>query len=159
MKTFWIIFAVLAVALASWALTNYLLQRRRQNKAQAEGVVVYATVLSVDAVGGWAKRLELKKILMRLQEPDDQLPREVTLQTRLQAGQRIVAGHRLAVVVDPGDSKRVYPAGPEAAKRIQITGSREERRQMKAVAAGKRPTVRRVTQAPGPMPGVREKRR
>lgn len=159
MKIFWTILAILVLALASWALTNYLLQRRRQNKAQAEGVVVYATVLSVSAVGGWAKRLELKKILLRLQEPDDPLPREVTLQTRLQAGQRVVTGHRLAVVVDPTDIKRVYPAGPEASKRIQITGSREERRQMKAAVAGKRPPVRRSTQGSGPMPGTREKRR
>ena len=159
MRIFWTILAILVVALASWALTNYLLQRRRGNKAQADGVVVYATVLSVSAVGGWAKRLELKKILLRLQEPDDPMPREVTLQTRLQAGQRVVSGHRLAVVVDPTDAKRVYPAGPDAAKRIQITGSREERRQMKAAAAGKRPTVRRVSQVPGPMPGSREKRR
>ena len=159
MKTFWIILALFLVALASWALVNYLLQRRRQNKAQADGHVVYATVLSVEPVGGWAKRLDIKKILMRFQEPSDASPREVTLQTRLQPGQKIITGHRLAVVVDPTDNKRVYPAGPEAAKRIVITGSREERRQMKAVVAGKRPPVQRVTRTSGPMPGIREKRR
>ena len=63
------------------------------------------------------------------------------------------------MVVDPKDPKRIYPANPEAAKRIQITGSREERRQMKAVAAGKRPGAQRITRSPGPIPGIREKRR
>ncbi len=159
MKIFWIVLAVLAVMFAAWALVNYLLQRRRQNTAQADGVVVYATVLSIEPVGGWMKQLDLKKIVLRLQEPGEASPREVTLRTRTQPGQKITPGIRLAVVVDPKNPKRIYPAGPEAAKRIVITGSREERRQMKAVAAGKRPNAQRVTRAPGPMPGIREKRR
>ena len=159
MKIFWIVLAVLAVMVATWALVNYLLQRRRGEIAQRDGVVVYATVLSIEPVGGWMKQLELKKIVLRLQEPGEALPREVTLRSRTQPGQKITPGIRLAVVVDPKDPKRIYPAGPDAAKRIVITGSREERRQMKAVAAGKRPSAQRVTRAPGPMPGIREKRR
>lgn len=159
MKIFWIILAVIAIAVATWALVNYLLQRRRQETAQRDGVVVYATVLSIEAVGGWMKQLDLKKIVLRLQEPGLTSPREVTLRTRTQAGPRITPGIKLAVAVDPKDPKRIYPAGPDAAKRIVMTGSREERRQMKAVAAGKRPGMQRITRAPGPMPGVREKRR
>ncbi len=159
MKIFWIVLAVIVLALAAWSLVNYLLQKRRQDTAQREGAVVYATVLSIEPVGGWAKRLEIKKILMRLQEPGEVTPREVTLRTRTQPGQKITPGIKLAVAVDPKDKQRIYPANPEAAKRIVITGSREERRQMKAVAAGKRPSTQRVTRAPGPMPGVREKRR
>ncbi len=159
MKIFWIVLGVIALGYASWVLVNYLVQRRRGEAAQANGVVVYATVLSMEPVGGWMKQLDLKKIALRLQEPGEAATREVTLRTRTQPGQKITPGIRLAVVVDPKDPKRIYPASPEAARRIVITGSREERRQMKAVAAGKRPNAGRVARAPGPMPGIREKRR
>ncbi len=158
-KVFWIVLAMLVLALASWSGVNYLLQKRRQDEAQRDGVVVYATVLSIEPVTGWARQLELKKIVLRVQEPGVPQSREVTLRSRTAPGQKIVPGVKLAVVVDPKDPKRIYPANPEAAKRIQITGSREERRQMKAVAAGKRPGAQRVTRNPGPMPGIREKRR
>ena len=156
---FWIVLAVLALGLLSWAGVNYLLQKRRQDEAQRNGVVVYATVLSIEPVGGWAKQLELKKIVLRVQEPGAAQSRELTLRSRTAPGQKITPGVKLAVVVDPKDPKRIYPANPEAAKRIQITGSREERRQMKAVAAGKRPGAQRITRSPGPIPGIREKRR
>ena len=159
MKIFWIVLAVVVLMVAAWAAVNYFLQRRRQEAAQRNGVVVYATVLSVEPVGGWAKQLDLKKIVMRLQEPGQTSTREVELRTRTQPGQKITPGIKLAVAVDPKNPKRIYPASPDAAKRIVITGSREERRQMKAVAAGKRPGTQRITRAPGPMPGVREKRR
>ena len=158
-KIFWIVLAVLVLGLAGWAGVNYLLQKRRGDEAQRDGVVVYATVLSIEPVGGWAKQLELKKIVMRVQEPGAAQSREVTLRSRTAPGQKIVPGIKLAVVVDPKDPRRIYPANPEAAKRIQITGSREERRQMKAVAAGKRPGAQRIVRNPGPMPGIREKRR
>ena len=156
---FWIVLAALVLGLASWAGVNYVLQKRRQDEVQRDGAVVYATVLSIEPVGGWAKQLELKKIVMRVQEPGSVQSREVTLRSRTAPGQKIVPGVKLAVVLDPKDPKRIYPANPDAAKRIQITGSREERRQMKAVAAGKRPGAQRVTRNPGPVPGMREKRR
>lgn len=163
MKIAFIVLGILAVVLASWALVNYLLQKRRQETAQRDGVVVYATVISMAPVAGWLKQLDLKKIVLRLQEPNDPAPREVVLQTRLAPGQRIVVGMKFAVVVDPKSPKRVYPAGPEAAKRLILTGSREERRQMKAQAAGRRPPAQRVVREPGsgsgPIPGMREKRR
>ena len=142
MKIFLIILAIVVVTLAVVALVNYLLQKRRQERAQREGVVVYSTVVSVSDVGGWAKQLAMKKIVLRLKEPDAASAREITLRSRVTPGQRIIPGLRLAVVIDPKNPKRVYPASPEAAERVQLTGSREERRQMKAQRAG----VRRRTQ-------------
>ncbi len=132
MKIFWIVLAVLVVALATFSLVNYLLQRRKLTRAEKDGVAVYATVLSIEPVGGWAKYLEMHKIVMRVQEPGETVAREVTLRTRLAPGQKIVPGVKLAVTVDPTNPKRVYPAGPEASKRVVLTGSRQERRQMKA---------------------------
>ena len=38
----------------------------------------------------------------------------------------------LSVVVDPKNANRIYPAGPEAAKRVVMTGSRRDRRQMRS---------------------------
>jgi hypothetical protein len=37
-------------------------------------------------------------------------------------------GMLIPVVIDPKDSRRVYPASEEAAKRAVVTGSRLERR-------------------------------
>jgi hypothetical protein len=36
------------------------------------------------------------------------------------------------VAIDPKDTRRVYPASPEAAKRAVVTGSRKERRTMQS---------------------------
>ena len=158
MKIFWIVLLVLVLAFATYALVNYLLQKRRGERAQREGVVVYATVLSMEAIGGLAKQLALKKIVLRVQEPGETTPREVTLRTRVDAKQKIVPGLKLAVAIDPTDPKRIYPAGPEAAKRLVLTGSREERRQLKAQASGVRPRNRVIRQRPSNIPGLREKR-
>lgn len=132
MKIFWIVLGSIALAAALWTGINYLLQRRRQKHAEQHGTVVYATVVSIGPVGGWAKRLDLKKIVLRIQEPGAAAPREVTLSTRTKPEQKISAGMRLIVVIDPTKPERVYPATPEAAKRVVITGSREERRMMNA---------------------------
>ncbi len=131
MKLTFLILGILLAVLAIVGTINYFRQKRRQQRAEKNGVVVYATVLAVEDVGGWAKRLDMKKITMRIQEPNGD-PREVTLRTRTQAGQKITAGIRLIVIVDPQDSKRVYPATPEAAKRVVVTGSRQERRLMQS---------------------------
>ncbi len=152
MKIFWIVLAVLVLGYASWALVNYLLQKRRQDAAQREGVVVYATVVSIEPGGRWAKQLNLKKIVLRLQEPGATSPREVTLRTRVEAGQKIGPGIMLVVVIDPKDPKRIYPANPDAAKRVVLTGSRQERRFMKAGISGARPGVREIPRDPVPMP-------
>ena len=128
--TFIILGSILAV-LAILAGINYLRQKRRQQRAEKDGVVVYATVLSAEPVGGWAKRLDMQEIKMRVQEPNGE-PREVTLRSRTAPGQNISPGVRLIVAVDPTDPKRVYPASPETAKRVVVTGSRQERRLMQS---------------------------
>ena len=55
MKIFWIVLAVVVLGLAINAGVMYLLQKRRQQRAERDGVVVYATIVSVEAVGGVLK--------------------------------------------------------------------------------------------------------
>ena len=131
MKIFWIILAIVVAGLLINALVAYVLQRRRTDRAMAEGIVVYATVLSVDNVGGWAKYAEMKKIVLRVQDTKAAAPREVTLKSRLPPNQKLVFGMKVPVAIDPKNPKRVYPATPAAVKRITLTGSRQERRMMK----------------------------
>ena len=131
MKLTFLILGIVVVLLAIVAGINYLRQKRRQQLAEREGVVVYATVLSAEKVGGWAKQLDMKKLVLRVQEPEGE-PREVTLRTRTAPGQNITPGIRLIVAIDPKDPKRIYPASPEAAKRVVMTGSRQERRLMQS---------------------------
>ncbi len=126
----WVLLAVVLV-LALVGAFNYLRQRRAQQKAQREGLVLYGAVLSTTPVGGLGKYLNLQKFNLRIQEPD-QPPREVTLSTRTPPGQRITPGARLVIVVDPQKPDRIYPAGPEAAKRVTLTGSRQEKKLMQA---------------------------
>ena len=151
MKVFWIVFAALIVALAIFALVRYLLQRRRETAAQRDGAVVYATVVAVEEIGGWAKRLAMKAITLRLQDPGATSPREVTLRTRVAPGQKLVPGLMLTVAVDPKDPKRVYPAGQEAAKRLVVTGSRQERRLIKSQSTRLKPRTP-VTRTSGRLP-------
>lgn len=131
MKIFWIILAIVVTGLLINALVAYLMQRKRTERAMTEGVVVYATVVSVEKVGGWAKYAEMKKIVLRIQDVKAAAPREVTLKSRLPPNQKLVSGMRIPVAVDPRKPQRVYPATPEAVKRITLTGSRQERRMMK----------------------------
>ncbi len=121
------ILAILALASG----INYLRQRRAQAKIQAEGLVLYGTVLSSAQVVGWLKYLGLFDIALRIQEPA-KAPREVKLRTRLPPGQRISPNMSLIIVVDPQKPERIYPASPEAAKRVTLTGSRTEQKLMKA---------------------------
>ena len=152
MKIFWIVLGIVVIILAVNALVNYLLQRQRQNRAQREGVVVYSTVASIEKVGGWAKHLDMKKIVLRVQEPGTTVPREVTLRTRTAPNQKIVPGLRLPVAIDPKNPKRVYPASKEAIARIVVTGSREERRQMRAQISGVKARTQVVRRRPGRAP-------
>lgn len=131
MKLTFLILGIVVAVLAIVAAINYFRQKRRQAATEREGVVVYATVISAEPVGGWAKQLDMKKITLRVQEPEGE-PREVTFRTRTAPGQNIAPGVRLIVAIDPGDPKRVYPASPEAAKRVVVTGSRQERRFMRS---------------------------
>ena len=109
MKIFWIVLAAVVLALAINALVMYLLQKQRQRRAEKNGVVLYATVISTETLGGLLKYADMKKVTMRLQEPGAPGPREVSLRTRLPSGQQITSGMKLAVVVDPKNAKRVYP--------------------------------------------------
>lgn len=132
MKIFWLILLCTLLALVIVGTVNYLLQRRRQKLADRNGVVVYATVLSMTDAGGLMKHAQVKKISLRVQEPGDNIGREVTIRTRIPPGQKFTSGMKVAVVIDPRNPKRVYPATPESAKRAVMTGSRIERRQAKA---------------------------
>lgn len=119
----------------------YFYQRWRQQKAEREGVALYATVVSVTPIKRFGKQLPMAKIVLWIQEPDKS-SRQVTLSSRIEPGQKIETGVRLVVVIDPSNPKRIYPAGPEAAKRVVATGSRSERRQMQS-GRGSVPSVRR----------------
>ncbi len=110
---------------------NYLRQRRAQEKIQAEGLVLYGIVISAEKVAGWLKYLGLFDIMLRIQEPA-KAPREAKLRTRLPPEQVIRPNMSLIVVVDPKKPENVYPATPEAAKRVTLTGSRTEQKLMKA---------------------------
>ena len=131
MKILWIILAIVVAGLLINALVAYVLQKKRTDRAMAEGIVVYATVVSVDNVRGWAKYAEMKKIVLRVQDTKAAAPREVTLKSRLPPNQKLVFGMKVPVAIDPKNPKRVYPATPAAVKRITLTGSRQERRMMK----------------------------
>jgi hypothetical protein len=124
---YWLIGLTVVIAAV---VVRYFMIRRREQTAQAKGVAVYATVVSIDMATFLGKPSPVSKITMWLQEPGKDR-REVVLNSRIPAGQRITAGVMLPVVIDPADPKRIYPAGPEAMKRVQLTGSREQRRQMK----------------------------
>jgi hypothetical protein len=121
----------LVVLAALTPVVLYFFQRWRQQKAEREGVAVYATVISVSPMKRFGKTLPIMKIVMWIQEPGSTTSREVTLSSRVEPGQKITAGVRLAVVIDPKNPERIYPAGPEAAKRVVLTGPRRERRQMR----------------------------
>ena len=91
----------------------YFYQRWRQRQAERKGVVVYATVVSIEAIRKFGKELPMKKIVLSIQEPGKDR-RTVTLRTRIADGQKIVSpGMLLSVVVDPKNPKRIYPAGPK----------------------------------------------
>jgi hypothetical protein len=137
MKT--VIWTIIFIAAATPAVL-YFYQRWRQSKAEREGLALYATVVSVTPIKRFGKQLPMAKIVMWLQEPDKS-SRQVTLSSRIEPGQKIEAGVRLIIVIDPKNPKRIYPAGPEAAKRVVATGSRSERRQMQS-GRGVVPSVR-----------------
>jgi hypothetical protein len=110
--------------------TRYLLQRLRESRAQKKGLALYATMLSVEPVKVFGKVSAVMKVNLWVQEPGG-ARREVSLTSRIPEGQKIEAGMMLPVVIDPSNPKKVYPASADAMKRIQLTGSREQRRQMK----------------------------
>lgn len=133
MKITFEILGLVFLLLAAIATVRFFLERRREQKAQQEGVVVYATVVSVEAVKWFAKLQQpVKKITLRVQDPGSITTRDVAIRTRVDPKQKLTSEMRLPVVIDPKDSKRVYPASAEAAKRVVLTGSRLERRTMQS---------------------------
>lgn len=124
------IWTIIFIAAATPAIL-YFYQRWRQSKAEREGLALYATVVSVTPIKRFGKQLPMAKIALWIQEPDKS-SRQVILSSRIEPGQKIEPGVRLVIVIDPSNPKRVYPAGPEAAKRVVATGSRSERRQMQS---------------------------
>jgi hypothetical protein len=118
---------VLALAVVA---ARYFWQLRMQTRAQKDGLVLYATVISLEPVTVFGKPTPAMKIKLWLQEPG-QSRREVSLSSRIPAGQTISPGMMLPIVVDPKDPSKVMPASAEAMKRVQLTGSREQRRQMR----------------------------
>jgi hypothetical protein len=123
-------------------VTLYLVQRWRTNRAEREGVVLYATVTSLAPVKVFGKQSEMVKISMWIQEPEKP-GREVSIRSRIAEGQQIEPGVKLCVVVDPKNPKRVYPASEAAQKRVVYTGSRAERRMMKSGRGVARPRGRK----------------
>src|SRR6202034_3556168 len=107
MKITFEILGILLLVLAVVSLTNFLIQRMREKKAQSDGLVLYATLVSTEPVRYFGKA--------------------VNMRSRVDPGQKLVIGAVLPVAVDPKDPRRVYPASPEAAKRALVTGSRKER--------------------------------
>ena len=133
MKITFEVLGILLLVLIAVALVRFFLERRREQNAQREGVVVYATVVSIEPVRGFAKLQQpVKKITLRLQEPGQAAPRDVVLRTRVDPAQKLGPEMRLPITIDPKDPKRVYPANAEAAKRVVLTGSRIERRMMQS---------------------------
>lgn len=115
---------------ACYPVFQFLYQRWRQKQADKNGLALYATVRGAEPVKFFGKPQPIMKITMWVQEPGQEA-REVEMRSRVPEGQRIEPGMKLGVVIDPRNPKRVYPAGPDAAKRMTLTGSRAERRQMK----------------------------
>ena len=150
MKIFWIVLAVIVLGLAINAGVTYLLHKRRQQRVERDGIVVYATLVSAKTLGGLLKYADMQKVTLRIQDPGSKASREVSLRTRMPAGQKITPGMRIPVVIDPTKPERVYPASTEAAKRAVVTGSRLERRHMRMGGAAQ--TEQQAPRDPIPYP-------
>jgi len=124
---FWLLPLAVMAGVVGW----FFLQRWREAKLQREGMVLYATVISLEPVTVFRKPSPVTKINLWVQEPGG-LRRDVSISTRIPAGQKFVPGVMLPVVIDRSNPKRVIPANEESVKRAQLTGSREQRRRMKS---------------------------
>jgi len=122
----WSLAGLAAVSPLLW----FLFQKWRSSQAEKHGVAMYATVTGFEQVKAFGRESEIVKIKLWLQE-SGQTGRELSLKTRVPPGQKIQTGMMLPIVFDPKTPDRVYPAGAEAMKRMKLTGSREQRRQMR----------------------------
>jgi hypothetical protein len=130
MKITFEVLGIILLLLIATSLVLYFIQRKREQRAQRDGVVVFASLVSVAPVRGFG-RVNMRKIVLRVQEPEGS-PREVTIRSSVEPGQKFSIGAKLPVVIDPKNPQRVYPATPESAKRVVLTGSRQERRIMQS---------------------------
>jgi hypothetical protein len=131
MKITFEILGIVFLLFIAASLTMYFIQRKREQNAQRDGVVVYATLISAEPIRGFGKVTRMRKLVLRVQEPESN-PREVSIRTGVEPGQKLITGARFPVVIDPKKASRVYPATPESAKRVVLTGSRQERRVMQS---------------------------
>ena len=122
----WCLAGIAAVSPLLW----FLFQKWRSSQAEKHGVAMYATVTGFEPVKAFGRESEIVKIKLWLQE-SGHAGRELSLKSRIPPGQKIQAGMMLPIVFDPKSPDRVYPAGPDAMKRMKLTGSREQRRQMR----------------------------
>lgn len=122
----WSLAGVAAISPLLW----FLFQKWRASQAEKHGVAMYATVTGFEPVKAFGRPSEIVKIKLWLQE-SGQSGRELSLKSRVPPDQKIQIGMMLPIVFDPKTPDRVYPAGPEAMKRMKLTGSREQRRQMR----------------------------
>jgi hypothetical protein len=122
----WSLAGIAAVSPLLW----FLFQKWRSSQAEKHGVAMYATVTGFEPVKAFGRESEIVKIKLWLQE-SGHAGRELSLKSRIPPGQKIQAGMMLPIVFDPKSPDRVYPAGPDAMKRMKLTGSREQRRQMR----------------------------
>ena len=122
----WSLAGLAAVSPLLW----FLFQKWRSSQAEKHGVAMYATVTGFEPVKAFGRPSEIVNIKLWLQE-SGQSGRELSLKTRVPPGQKIQSGMMLPIVFDPKTPDRVYPAGPDAMKRMKLTGSREQRRQMR----------------------------
>ncbi|QMV19186.1 hypothetical protein GOB94_11255 [Granulicella sp. 5B5] len=123
---FWLPLVLVIVGPLTW----FGVQKLREMRAQKKGVAVYATMISMEPVKVFGRFSAAMKIRLWVQAPGE-ARREVSLTSRVPEGQKIEAGMMLPVVIDPMDPKKIYPANADSMKRIQLTGSREQRRQMR----------------------------
>lgn len=130
MKITFEILGIVLLLLAGASAISYFVQKKREKNAQAKGLVVYATFVGMEPVKFFSSA-GMQKITLRIQEPDA-APREVSIRTRVDPGQKLKPGTVLPVTIDPTNPQRVYPATPESAKRAVVTGSRQERRIMQS---------------------------
>lgn len=130
MKITFEILGIILLVFAAASGTMFLIQRRREQAAQKDGLVLYATLVKTEPMRGLGK-VNMLKIILRIQEPESE-PREVTIRSRVEPGQKFTPGAMIPVVIDPKNAKRVYPATPESAKRVVLTGSRQQRRVMQS---------------------------
>ena len=122
MKISSIIILALFLAFIIWRVAAFLIERQRQKKADREGVVVYATFVSSEPIKFFGRpQTDVEKITLRVQEPGSTEAREVVIKSRTQPGQRMSAGMRVPVVLDPKNPSACtqLPKRPPSARSLR----------------------------------------